>query len=192
MAYKRNPMRSERVCSLSRYVMSLPINAANTHANQWFERTLDDSAIRRMILPEGFLATDVILSTLVNIADGLHVWPAVIRQHIENELPFMATEVILMQCVKAGGDRQILHEALREHSMASGKRVKEEGAPNDLLERITNDQLFQTVHGNLHTLMEPSMFIGRSKEQVEEFLQEIIDPVVEKEIKVRQIDSINV
>lgn len=192
MAYKRNPMRSERVCSLSRYVMSLPINAANTHANQWFERTLDDSAIRRMILPEGFLATDVILSTLVNIADGLHVWPAVIRQHIENELPFMATEVILMQCVKAGGDRQILHEALREHSMASGKRVKEEGAPNDLLERIANDQLFQAVHGNLQTLMEPSMFIGRSKEQVEEFLQEIIDPVVEKEIKVRQIDSINV
>ena len=157
MAYKRNPMRSERVCSLSRYLISLPVNAANTHANQWFERTLDDSAIRRIVLPEGFLAVDVILSTLANVSgdnasyiliairrmivfhffqhnisidiildesspllDGLHVWPAVVRSNLMSELPFMATEVILMQCVKAGGDRQELHEAIRKHSMDAG------------------------------------------------------------------------
>lgn len=178
MAYKRNPMRSERVCSLSRYLIGLPQNAANTHANQWFERTLDDSAIRRMILPEGFLAADVVLSTLMSIADGLHVWPAVIKSHIDLELPFMATEVILMQCTKAGGDRQELHEAIREHSMAAGRRVKEEGAKNDLLDRITEDPLFKAVHGTLDQLMDPILFVGRAPEQTKEFIEEHIDPVL--------------
>jgi adenylosuccinate lyase len=178
MAYKRNPMRSERVCSLARYLISLPQNAAHTHANQWFERTLDDSAIRRIVMPEGFLAADVILTTLINIADGLHVWPAVIRAHLSLELPFMATEVILMQCVKAGGDRQILHESIREHSMAAGRRVKEEGAANDLLERIAADPLFAAVHSSLDSLLDPSLFVGRAPEQVKEFMIECIDPIL--------------
>eukprot|EP01032_Pedospumella_encystans_P015861 gene15861-18121_t len=194
MAYKRNPMRSERVCSLARYLMSLPQNAANTHANQWFERTLDDSAIRRITLPEAFLSADVILSTLINIADGLHVWPAVIKQHIALELPFMATEVILMQCVKAGGDRQILHEAIREHSMAAGRRVKEEGAANDLLERIAQDPLFAPVHAHLHELLEPAQFVGRAPEQVTDFLVECIDPILAEhaaKIGALNVDAVN-
>merc|ERR1711862_964531 len=149
MAYKRNPMRSERVCSLARYVMSLPNNAAHTHANQWFERTLGDSAIRRIVLPEGFLATDVILTLLANISDGLYVWPNVIRTHVMAELPFMATEVILMECVKAGGDRQELHEAIRVHSMEAAKVVKSQGKPNDLLERISQDPLFASIQPKL-------------------------------------------
>mmetsp|Transcript_12309 Transcript_12309/g.20582 ORF Transcript_12309/g.20582 Transcript_12309/m.20582 type:complete len:196 (-) Transcript_12309:187-774(-) len=195
MAYKRNPMRSERVCSLARYIMSLPQNAAQTHANQWFERTLDDSSIRRIILPEAFLATDVVLSTLLNIADGLHVWPAVIRAHMALELPFMATEVILMQCVKAGGDRQILHEAIREHSMAAGKRVKEEGAANDLLERIGGDPLFAAVHGKLDELLDPAKFVGRAPEQVTEFLEECVDPILSShsdKIGKAAVDGVNV
>ena len=195
MAYKRNPMRSERVCSLARYLISLPESAAHTHANQWFERTLDDSAIRRIILPEGFLAADVILTTLTSIADGLHVWPAVIRAHLDLELPFMATEVILMQCVKAGGDRQVLHEAIREHSMASGMRVKEEGAKNDLLERIAADPLFASVHGSLHQLLDPILFVGRAPQQVVEFLLEHIDPVLGANtaaLSKSSIDAVNV
>merc|ERR1711935_370680 len=155
MAYKRNPMRSERVCSLARYVMGLPNAAANTHANQWFERTLDDSAIRRIVLPEGFLAVDVILNLLSNIGDGLHVWPNVVRAHVMAELPFMATEVILMECVKAGGDRQELHEAIRIHSMDAGAVVKGEGKPNDLLKRIANDSMFAVVHDKLESLIDP-------------------------------------
>jgi len=173
-------MRSERVCSLSRYLIGLPQNAANTHANQWFERTLDDSAIRRMILPEGFLATDVVLSTLMSIADGLHVWPAVIKSRIDLELPFMATEVILMQCTKAGGDRQELHEAIREHSMEAGKRVKEEGAKNDLLDRILADPLFKSIHNTLDQLIDPILFVGRAPQQTTEFITEHIDPVLER------------
>jgi len=195
MAYKRNPMRSERVCSLSRYLMSLPQNAAHTHASQWFERTLDDSAIRRIILPEAFLAADVILSTLVNIADGLHVWPAVIQAHINLELPFMATEVILMQCVKAGGDRQVLHEAIREHSMLAGKRVKEEGATNDLLERIAGDPLFGAVHDHLDTLLDPILFVGRSPQQVDEFMAECVDPLLESHntvLEALKMEGVNV
>eukprot|EP01035_Chromulina_nebulosa_P017218 gene17218-22741_t len=180
MAYKRNPMRSERVCSLARYLISLPQNAAHTHANQWFERTLDDSAIRRIVLPEAFLAADVILSTLINISDGLYVWPAVIRSHIDKELPFMATEVILMQAVKAGGDRQVLHEAIREHSMAAGRRVKEEGADNDLLTRIASDPLFSAIHTNLGTLLDPKLFIGRSDQQVVEFIEDHINPILSR------------
>ncbi|KAL7428778.1 hypothetical protein ACHAXM_001413 [Skeletonema potamos] len=195
MAYKRNPMRSERCCSLSRYIMSLPTSAANTHANQWFERTLDDSAIRRIILPEGFLAVDVVLNLLMNIADGMVVWPNVVQKHVMEELPFMATEVILMECVKAGGDRQELHEAIRVHSMDAGKVVKGEGKPNDLLERIAKDPLFQAVHSKLDTLVDPMLFIGRAKEQTEEFLEEEIDPVLQKEedlLGKEVVDGVNV
>lgn len=181
MAYKRNPMRSERVCSLARYVMSLPVNAANTHANQWFERTLDDSAIRRIVIPEGFLAVDVILNLLMNIGDGMVVWEKVVEKHVMEELPFMATEVIIMECVKAGGDRQEIHEAIRVHSMAAGALVKGEGKSNDLLERIAADPLFKAVHDKLNTLVDPALFVGRATEQTREFLAEEIMPVLEKE-----------
>ena len=139
---------------------------------------MDDSAIRRITLPEGFLAADVILSTLSSIADGLHVWPNVIRSHVEAELPFMATEVILMQCVKAGGDRQVLHEAIREHSMAAGLRVKEEGVSNDLLRRIADDELFSSVRAELASLVDPVRFVGRAPEQVAEFMEEMLDPLL--------------
>lgn len=195
MAYKRNPMRSERVCSLARYVMGLPSSAANTHASQWFERTLDDSAIRRIILPEGFLAVDVILNLLLNISDGMHVWPSVVRARVMSELPFMATEVILMECVKAGGDRQELHEAIRVHSMAAGAVVKGEGKPNDLMERIKNDALFSSVHDKLESLIDPSLFVGRAAEQVDEFLEEEIQPILETNanyLAVESIDGVNV
>lgn len=192
MAYKRNPMRSERVCSLARYLIGLPESCAHTHANQWFERTLDDSAIRRMVLPESCLAADVILTTAINIADGLHVWPAVIKARLNLELPFMATEVILMDCVKAGGDRQELHEAIREHSMAAGRRVKEEGAQNDLLERIAKDPLFASVHAKLDTLIDASQFVGRAPNQVTEFLSEVVDPILTSNTIVEIKDSVNV
>merc|ERR1712157_472522 len=195
MAYKRNPMRSERVCSLARYVMSLPNNAAHTHANQWFERTLDDSAIRRIVLPEGFLATDVILTLLANISDGLYVWPNVIKTHVMAELPFMATEVILMECVKHGGDRQLLHEAIRVHSMQAGKIVKEQGLPNDLLQRIANDPLFETVHSQLDSLVDPNRFVGRAPEQVVEFMDDVVHPILEKYkdlLHVEDVDKVNV
>lgn len=181
MPYKRNPMRSERVCSLSRYVMSLPANAAHTHANQWFERTLDDSAIRRIVIPEGFLAVDVILNLLMNIGDGMVVWEKVVERHVMEELPFMATEVILMECVKAGGDRQELHEAIRVHSMAAGAVVKGQGKSNDLLERIAADPLFGAVHDRLHALIDPRLFVGRATEQTKEFLEEEIMPILERE-----------
>jgi adenylosuccinate lyase len=180
MAYKRNPMRSERVCSLSRYLIGLPQNCAHTHAGQWFERTLDDSAIRRIALPEAFLAADVILSTLANISDGLHVWPAVIHSHIMSELPFMATEVILMQCVKAGGDRQELHEAIRSHSMEAGQQVKGFGKPNDLLQRIANDPMFFAVHSILDQLLDPKLFVGRAPQQVAEFFEDSVDPILSR------------
>eukprot|EP00538_Stauroneis_constricta_P002333 CAMPEP_0119555090 /NCGR_PEP_ID=MMETSP1352-20130426/7409_1 /TAXON_ID=265584 /ORGANISM="Stauroneis constricta, Strain CCMP1120" /LENGTH=483 /DNA_ID=CAMNT_0007601801 /DNA_START=64 /DNA_END=1512 /DNA_ORIENTATION=- len=178
MAYKRNPMRSERVCSLARYVMGLPNAAANTHANQWFERTLDDSAIRRIVLPEGFLAVDVILTLLANISDGMVVWPEVVKLHVMAELPFMSTEVILMECVKAGGDRQELHEAIRVHSMDAGAVVKGEGKPNDLLERIAKDPLFTAIHSKLDTLIDPILFVGRAPEQVDEFLADEVKPIL--------------
>jgi len=195
MAYKRNPMRSERVCSLARYVMGLPNAAANTHASQWFERTLDDSAIRRIVLPEGFLAVDVILNLLSNIGDGLHVWPNVIRAHVMAELPFMATEVILMECVKAGGDRQELHEAIRVHSMDAGAVVKGEGKPNDLMERISKDHLFRAVHEKLEEMIDPILFVGRATEQVDEFISDEINPVIKINkslMDVQSVDNVNV
>merc|ERR1719148_567963 len=188
-------MRSERVCSLARYVMGLPNAAANTHASQWFERTLDDSAIRRIVLPEGFLAVDVILNLLSNIADGLHVWPNVVRAHVMAELPFMATEVILMECVTAGGDRQELHEAIRVHSMAAGAVVKGEGKPNDLMERIAKDPMFSAVHDKLDTLVDPKLFVGRAPEQVDEFIQDEIQPILELNnslLNIASVDGVNV
>ncbi|NLF19257.1 MAG: adenylosuccinate lyase, partial [Lentisphaerae bacterium] len=180
MAYKRNPMRSERVCSLARYVISLPANAAQTQATQWFERTLDDSANRRLVLPEAFLAVDVILSTVADIAGGLVVWPNVIARHIRQELPFMATEAVIMACVKAGGDRQDIHEAIRRHSQEASRRVKEDGAENDLLERLAGDPAFAAVHGTLGELMDPARFIGRCPQQVDAFLRDEIDPLLSR------------
>ena len=191
MAYKRNPMRSERVASLARYVMGLPSMAASTHSNQWFERTLDDSAIRRMYLPEGFLAIDVILNLLSNISDGLHVWPNVIKAHVMAELPFMATEVILMECVKNKGNRQELHEAIRVHSMAAGDVVKGEGKPNDLLERIAKDPLFAAVHAVLDRLVDPKLFVGRAPEQVDDFIFEQIDPILAENKELLEVPSID-
>ena len=178
MAYKRNPMRSERVCSLARYVISLPANTAQTQANQWFERTLDDSANRRLVLPEAFLAVDIILSTVADIAGGLVVWPKIIDRHLREELPFMATEAIIMACVKAGGDRQDVHEAIRRHSMEASRRVKEDGAENGLLELIRQDPAFAAVHGQLDQLLDPARFIGRCPQQVEAFLRTDIDPLL--------------
>ena len=169
---------SERVVSLALYLMGLPGTVANTAANQWFERTLDDSAIRRIYLPEGFLATDVILTLLSNIADGLHVWPNVVKAHVMAELPFMATEVILMECVKKGGDRQELHEAMRVHSMAAGGVVKGEGKLNDLLKRIAKDPLFASMHDELERLVDKThLFVGRALRQVDEFINEEIYPI---------------
>ncbi len=178
MAYKRNPMRSERVCSLARYVMSLPANAADTHASQWFERTLDDSANRRISLPEAFLGVDVILSLLANIVDGIQVWPKVIAKHVAAELPFMATENIMMAAVAAGGNRQDLHEAIRVHSMDAGRRVKEEGADNDLLERLKDDPVFAAVKNRIDELVDPNAFVGRAPRQAEEFLRDVVEPLL--------------
>lgn len=180
MAYKRNPMRSERLCSLSRFVMSCPINAAMTASTQWFERTLDDSANKRIVMAQAFMAIDAVLSLYINIVDGIVVYPNVINSHISAELPFMATEVILMDCVKAGGDRQELHEKIRIHSMAAAKVVKEDGKPNDLIDRIKKDDAFSAIHKSIDGLLKPSNFIGRSAEQVDDFLKEEIFPVLNK------------
>lgn len=179
MAYKRNPMRSERIASLSRYVMSDVMNTAMTASTQWFERTLDDSANKRLSIPEGFLAIDGILDLYLNVVDGLVVYPKVIEQRLMSELPFMATENIMMDAVKAGGDRQELHERIRVHSMEAGRMVKVEGKPNDLLERIAADPAFNMTMEQLQAIMEPSNFVGRAPQQVEEFLKEDVNPVLE-------------
>ena len=181
MAYKRNPMRSERVCSLSRYLMNLPLNCAQTHSVQWFERTLDDSANRRLALSEAFLTADVVLSTLINITDGLQVWPNVIAKRVRAELPFMATENLMMAAVKKGGDRQELHEVIREHSMAAARRIKEEGGDNDLLERLRNDAAFASIKDEFDAIVNPNDFIGCAPEQVERYLNEKVRPVLERE-----------
>lgn len=180
MAYKRNPMRSERVCSLSRFVISLTANPANTHANQWFERTLDDSANRRIVLPEAFLAVDIILSLVANIVGGLQVWPKVIAGHVKNELPFIAAENILMAAVQAGGDRQELHEAIRRHSMDSVKKGRKYGRENDLLERLKANPLFGNIAEKIDKLTNPQDFIGRAPEQVDEFLKNEVTPLLKK------------
>jgi len=191
MAYKRNPMRSERCCSLARHLMTLVTSAGQTAANQWFERTLDDSAVRRIILPEAFLAADVIVGLLTNITDGLQVWPNVIRSHVLAELPFMATENILMECLKHGGDRQELHEAIREASMEAGRVVKERGEPNDLLERLQKDSRFAAVHDSLSDLVDPSKFTGRASQQVDEFLGACIAPAIARNVVSLSVESID-
>ena len=179
MAYKRNPMRSERIASLSRYVMVYSLNPAITSATQWFERTLDDSANKRLSIPEGFLAIDGILDLCLNVVDGLVVYPKVIEKHMMAELPFMATENIMMDAVKAGGDRQELHERIRELSMEAGRTVKVEGKDNDLLERIAADPAFNLTIEELQKSMEPSRYVGRAKEQTTAFITKTVQPVLD-------------
>ena len=179
MPYKRNPMRSERVTALARYVMIDLLNPAFTAGTQWFERTLDDSANKRIAVAEAFLGVDSILNLLENICDGLVVYPKVIRQRVMNELPFMATENIMMSAVKKGGDRQELHERLRVHSIAAGKAVKEEGLPNDLIARVCGDPAFGLAPEEAEALLQPEAFTGRAPRQVEEYLTEVIDPILE-------------
>ena len=178
MAYKRNPMRSERIASLSRYVMIDALNPAITSATQWFERTLDDSANKRLSVPEGFLATDGILDLCLNVVDGLVVYPKVIEKRLMSELPFMATENIMMDAVKAGGDRQELHERIRELSMEAGRNVKVEGKENNLLELIAADSAFNLSLEDLQKTMDPAKYVGRSKEQVDAFLEKVIRPIL--------------
>ena len=181
MAYKRNPMRSERIASLSRYVMIDALNPAITSATQWFERTLDDSANKRLSVPEGFLAIDGILDLCLNVVDGLVVYPKVIEKRLMSELPFMATENIMMDAVKKrGADRQQLHEKIREHSMAASRVVKVEGGENDLLERIAADEAFGVTLEELEKILKPENYTGRAKEQTEDFLNECIKPVLER------------
>ena len=179
MAYKRNPMRSERIASLSRYVMVDALNPAITSATQWFERTLDDSANKRLSIPEGFLAIDGILDLCLNVVDGLVVYPKVIEKHMMAELPFMATENIMMEAVKAGGDRQELHERIRELSMEAGRNVKEKGLDNNLLDLIAADPAFGLNEEELKKTMDPAKYVGRAPLQVENFLKKVVDPVLE-------------
>ena len=180
MAYNRNPMRSERIASLSRYVMIDALNPAITSATQWFERTLDDSANKRLSIPEGFLAIDGILDLCLNVVDGLVVYPKVIEKHMMAELPFMATENIMMDAVKAGGDRQELHERIRELSMEAGRTVKVEGKDNNLLDLIAADPAFNLTIEELNKSMEPSRYVGRAKEQTTAFIEKVVQPVLDE------------
>ncbi|HEX2986442.1 MAG TPA: adenylosuccinate lyase [Caproiciproducens sp.] len=179
MAYKRNPMRSERIASLSRYVIADSLNPAITEATQWFERTLDDSANKRISVPEAFLSVDAILNLYMNVADGLVVYPKVIGQHLRRELPFMATENIMMDAVKRGADRQQLHEHIRVHSMAASKVIKEEGGENDLLSRIAGDPIFGVSLDELNAIVSPEKYVGRAPRQTEEYISEVVNPVIE-------------
>ena len=191
MAYKRNPMRSERIASLSRYVIADVLNPAMTAAEQWFERTLDDSANKRISVPEAFLAVDAILGIYANVASGLVVYPNMIHKHIMDELPFMATENIMMEAVKKGGDRQELHEKIRVYSMEAGSVVKNEGKPNDLLTRIVNDPAFGLKEEDLAKMLDPKLYIGRCPEQVDTFLNEAIRPILkahEEDLKVSEVE----
>ncbi len=180
MPYKRNPMRSERICSLARYVMADAQNPAMTAYNQWFERTLDDSANKRISIPEAFLATDALLNIYLNIASGIRVYEKVIEKHIENELPFMATENIMMDAVKKGGDRQQLHERIRIHSVAAGAVVKEQGLENDLISRIGSDPLFGLTEEEIRRSMDARAYVGRAPQQVTEFLEQDVKPVLQR------------
>ena len=173
MAYKRNPMRSERIASLSRHIIVASLNPALTASAQWFERTLDDSANRRISIPEAFLTVDAILSLYINIINGVTVYPKIIEKHLNDELPFMATENILMYCVKKGGDRQLLHERIRLHSVEAAKRIKQDGCDNDLISRILADKTFNITQNEMNVLIHAEQFTGRAKEQTEEFLSEI-------------------
>lgn len=178
MAYKRNPMRSERICSLARYTINNSGNAADTAATQWLERTLDDSANRRLSIPECFLATESVLILCGNVADGLVVNKAVIRKRLDEELPFMATENIIMDAVKNGGNRQELHEHIRVHSMEAGRRIKQEGKPNDLLERIANDPVFGMTLEQVKAACDPEKLSGRASHQVDDFIKEEVGPIL--------------
>ena len=179
MAYKRNPMRSERMASLANYVIADAVNPAITASTQWFERTLDDSANKRLSIPEAFLTVDSILELYLNITSGLVVYPKVIASRLNSELPFMATEIILMDAVKAGGDRQELHERIREHSMAAARRVKEEGEANDLLDRIASDPAFGMDREKLESLMDAKNFIGCAEQQTEDYIREQVQPILD-------------
>jgi adenylosuccinate lyase len=178
MAYKRNPMRAERICGLARFVISLQSSAAATAATQWMERTLDDSANRRLVIPQAFLAVDALLLLYDNVARGLVVYPQVIARHLAEELPFMATEAILMAAVAAGGDRQDLHERIRRHSQAAAAEVKHNGAANDLITRLAADSAFAGIE--LDAMLDPARFVGRAPEQVDEFLSEVVAPILER------------
>lgn len=180
MAYKRNPMRSERISSLAKYVISLSMNPQLIQATQWLERTLDDSANKRMCIPEAFMAVDAILDIAINVTDGIVVYENQIKAHVNEELPFMATENILMEAVKKGGDRQKLHEKIREYSMKAAKRIKEEGKNNNLLELLEKDKAFGLNKDELDSLLDGSLYIGRSTEQVEEFLKNEVEPLIRK------------
>ncbi|CCJ33820.1 adenylosuccinate lyase [Caloramator australicus] len=188
MPYKRNPMRSERISALARYVIVNVLNSSITASTQWFERTLDDSANKRIVVAEAFLAIDAILNLYINVSENLVVYPKIIQKRVMEELPFMATENIMMEAVKKGGDRQELHERIRVYSMEAGKVVKEEGRENDLIDRIVNDPKFNLDKNELKDALNPHNYIGRSKEQVEEFLSEIVEPILLK----NEVDEINV
>ena len=193
MAYKRNPMRSERIASLSRYVMIDALNPAWTASAQWFERTLDDSANKRVSVAEAFLATDGILDLYINVTSGLVVYPKVIHARLMSELPFMATENIMMDAVKKGGDRQELHEKIRQHSMAAGAVVKVEGGKNDLVDRIAADPAFMTTKEEILAILKPENFVGRAPEQTADFLNEVVGPILAKEKDLLGVDvEINV
>ena len=178
MPYKRNPMRCERVCALARYLMVDVLNPSFTAGTQWFERTLDDSANKRIAVAEAFLAADSILNILLNVCDGLVVYPKVIRARVMAELPFMASENIMMKAVKKGGDRQELHERLRQHAIAAAAQVKQEGLPNDMIGRIEADPAFGLTREEIESELRPEAFTGRSAHQVEDFLKNVLGPVL--------------
>ena len=180
MPYKRNPMRCERICALARYLMVDVLNPSFTAGTQWFERTLDDSANKRVAMAEGFLAADAILNIMLNVTDGLVVYPKVVRSRLMAELPFMASENIMMQAVEKGGNRQELHERLRQHAIAAGKQVKEEGLPNDMVERIAADPAFGLTREEIEAGLVPENFVGRAPQQVEEFLANILQPIFDR------------
>lgn len=186
MAYKRNPMRSERISALARYVIVDALNPAITASTQWFERTLDDSANKRISVPEAFLAVDAILNIYINVSEGLVVYPKIIEKHLQDELPFMATENILMEAVKRGGDRQELHEKIRIHSMEAGKKVKIEGGRNDLIERIASDSSFGMSLEEINAVLKPENYIGIAPQQVENFISGCVNPVISGE---QQLDA---
>jgi adenylosuccinate lyase len=192
MAYKRNPMRSERIGSLARFVLSLEVNANQTHAAQFLERTLDDSANRRLAIPEAFLATDAILVLMENVASGLEVHPARIRRRLEAELPFMATEELIVHAVRAGGDRQEVHERIRKHSVAAARAVKEGADHNDLLERLAADPEWKVSLKDMQRVLDPARFVGRAPQQVDEFLREVVTPLLEGSDAPAQAEEVRV
>jgi adenylosuccinate lyase len=192
MAYKRNPMRAERIASLARFVNSLEGNANQTHAVQYFERTLDDSANRRLVIPEMFLATDAILLLMANISAGLEVHPSVIARRVAAELPFMATEQLIVRAVRGGGDRQVAHETIRKHSIAAASAMKNGADSNDLLERLARDKSFGVKLEDLRGVIDPTRFVGRAPEQVDEFLRDVITPLFAGEGARSDVEEIRV